>query len=579
MRTSPWLVPLPASSHELADASWDEVRALYEAVAAQPLDATTVDRWLPTWSRLEELLSEAAVRAMIAYTCDTSDPAKERAHLRFSAEIMPRAEEKSIELARRLVASGLSPVGLEIPLRRFRTAIAIFREANVPLMAGLEQLGAAYQRLTGAMTAEWEGRRLPLPMLAPFLQHPTRAVREQAWRASVLPYVDARPTLVELFDQMFRRRVEVARNAGFPSFREYIFAARFRFDYTPADCQRFHDAVEEVVVPALERTLAVRRARLGIESLRPWDLDVNPYRSTPIRPYDEPAELPRIAHRIFGRVDPVLGQWFQVMMDEGLLDLESRPGKAPGGYCDMLHASGRPFIFMNGSGVMEDVVTLFHEAGHAFHAFASHRQPFIWQRHPQAESAELASMSMELLALTHLARPVGYLDEVEARCARLDHLEGILSSLTHIASVDAFQHWLYVSGEGEDAEARDAAWLRIRQRFDPGVDWSGLTQERTARWYRQLHIFLHPLYYIEYGLAQLGALQVWRNTRRDPVAAVAAYRQFLDLGATRPLPELYATAGARLVFDGAGMRELVDLVEQEIEAVRSGLPPMEVARG
>jgi oligoendopeptidase F len=223
---------------------------------------------------------------------------------------------------------------------------------------------------------------------------------------------------------------------------------------------------------------------------------------------------------------------------------------------------------MNAAGVLEDINTLLHEVGHAFHAFAAHPLPYVWQRHPGAEAAELASMTMELLAARHLGPPAGMLSEQDAAIARLEHLEDLLSSLPHIASVDAFQTWIYTSGEGQDRNARDAAWLRIRSRFEQGVDWSGLTQERIARWSRQLHIYLYPFYYIEYGLAQLGALQVWRNHRQDGPQAVEAYRRFLSLGATRALPELYRAAGASLIFDAAGMRPLIDLVEEEMEGLR-----------
>jgi oligoendopeptidase F len=272
---------------------------------------------------------------------------------------------------------------------------------------------------------------------------------------------------------------------------------------------------------------------------------------------------------VFERVDPALGREFGTMIDERLLDLDSREGKAPGGYCDTLHVSGRPFIFMNAVGLTDDVNTLLHEAGHAFHAFASHHLPLLWQRHPGSEMAELASMSMELLAAPHLRRPAGFFAPEEWRQARLDHLEDVIITLAHVASIDAFQHWVYTDPAGADAAARDAAWLRIRSRFEQGVDWSGLEPERIARWYRQLHVFLYPFYYIEYGIAQLGALQVWRNSSRDAAGAVAAYRRFLALGATRPLPELYAEAGARLVFDAGRMAELVAVVEEEIEALRA----------
>jgi oligoendopeptidase F len=568
---SQYLVTLPASPAELADATWETILPLYEGIAETPLDAENVREWLGTWSRLEELVSEAASLSMIAYTCDTTDPAKEAAYLRFSTEIMPRAEEQSVRLARQFVESGLAPQGLETVVERFRTSIELFRDANVPLFAELEGLGAQYQKITGGMTAEWEGQRKPLPQLSPFLQHPDRTIRERAFRASVEPYVTARSELAALFNQMYDRRQRVASNAGFGSYRDYIFPAKFRFDYTPDDCRRFHDAVEQTVVPALTRTMVERQRRLRLDALRPWDLAVNPYRHETLRPYAAPRELPEISQRMFQRLDRRLGREFQRMLEEQLLDLESREGKAPGGYCDTLHARGRPFIFMNASGVMEDVTTLLHEAGHAFHAFAAHQQPFIWQRHPGSEAAELASMSMELLAGRWLARPVGFLSEPDARRAQLEHLEDVLSSLAHIASVDAFQHWIYTSGAGHDPVARDVEWLRIRARFEPVVDWSGLERERVARWYRQLHIFLYPFYYIEYGIAQLGALQVWRNSLNDAGSAVEAYRRFLALGATRPLPELYGQAGARLVFDAERMMELIRLVEEQAGVLRESI--------
>jgi oligoendopeptidase F len=562
---------LPERSEAFAGSRWQDLLPYYEALAAASLDATTVDGWLRDWSRLESLISEAASLAMIAYTCDTADEGKERAHLRFSTEIMPLAEEQSVRLARRFVALGIAGEGLETTLARFRASIEIFREANVPLFAELEGLAARYQRVTGSMLAEWEGEQVPLPRLTPFLQHPDRTIRERAFRSSTAPYLDARRELAALFDSMYELRQRAARQADFSDFQAFSFAAKHRFDYTPGDCARFHDAVEAIVVPAYARVLAARRSRLRLDSVRPWDLGVNLYRDEPIRPFQTGAELAERLQRVFGRVDPALARQWRTMIEEGLLDLDSRKGKAPGGYCDTLHVRGRPFIFMNASGVLDDVTTLLHEAGHAFHAFSANVLPFVWQRHPGAEAAELASMSMELLAGDHLGPPDGLLDERDATIARLDHLEDVLASLIHIASVDAFQSWLYTSGDGHDAAARDAAWLRLRGRFEQGVDWTGLIPERSARWYRQLHIFLYPFYYIEYGLAQLGALQVWGNSRSSPGSAVTAYRSFLAEGAVRPLPELYRAAGALLVFDGSAMRPLIETVEEEIERLRERL--------
>jgi oligoendopeptidase F len=549
-----------------------DIAPYFDDLAGRALDTESIESWLREWSRLEELVTEAAARAMIAYTIDTSDPAKEADHLRFSTEILPRMEERSVELAKKLLQTGYTSPSLETTLARFRTQIEIFREENVPIFAELEEHSARYQRITGSMTALWDGVERPLPQLQPFLKSRDREVRERAFRAASQPYLDQRGALAALFDKMYELRMRAARNAGFANFRDYIFPAKFRFDYTPEDCERLHEAIEQTASPAVERVLEARRQRLGLDRLRPWDLAVDPYREKPLHPFSDAGELVGKAQRVFDRVDPMLGREFQTMIDEGLLDLESRKGKAPGGYCETLHFHGRPFIFMNAVGLVDDVMTLLHEAGHAFHAFASHPLPLIWQRHPGSEAAELASMSMEFLASPHLTEPVGYFSGAEARSAWLEHLEDVLLSLVHIASVDAFQTWIYTSGQGGDAVARDEAWLRLRTRFERGVDWSGLERERVARWYRQLHIFMYPFYYIEYGIAQLGALQVWRNSLKDPVTAVSRYREALALGAVRKLPEIYQTAGARLTFDVETIGELVQLVEEHIERARGELP-------
>jgi oligoendopeptidase F len=564
---------LSITPEAIAKASWSDIRPHFDALATRDLDHDSVEAWLADWSRLEAMLTEAASRAMIRYTVDTRDKAAEQDHLRFSMEILPQAEERSVALQKRLVASGHVSPALETVLRGFRASIEIFRDANVPIMSQLEEHSASYQRITGGMTAPWEGKELPLPQLAPFLKEPDRDVRERAFRASTAPYVAARDELATLFDQMHGLRQQVAKNAGFATFRDYVFKAKLRFDYSPADCERFHDAVERHVMPAYRRLMTHRREQLGVDTLRPWDLAVDLYGAKPLRPFRDGAELAGRARAVFDRVDPALGAQFGIMIDEQLLDLDSRAGKAPGGYCDTLHWTGRPFIFMNAVGLIDDVMTLMHEAGHAFHAFAAGHLPLVWQRHPGSEACELASMSMELLSAPHLERPLGYFAPDDLRRARLEHLEDVIVTLAHVASVDAFQHWIYTDPDGADAMARDAAWLRIRSRFDQGVDWSGLERERTARWYRQLHVFLYPFYYIEYGIAQLGALQVWRNSLRDPVEAVRRYRDALALGNTRPLPDIYAAAGTRLAFDGDTIAELVQLVEEQADLLRRQVPP------
>ena len=355
---------------------------------------------------------------------------------------------------------------------------------------------------------------------------------------------------------MYALRQQAARNAGFANFRDYVFPAKFRFDYTPADCERFHEAVERTAAPAVERMLEGGARRLGLDALRPWDLAVDPYRAA------RSARSPRWknsspARDVFDRVDPALGHEFQTMIDERLLDLDSRKGKAPGGYCETLHFRGRPFIFMNAVGLVDDVMTLLHEAGHAFHAFASHPQPLIWQRHPGSEAAELASMSMELLAGPHLVRPVGYFTPEDHRSAWLEHLEDVLLSLVHIASVDAFQTWIYTSGEGRDATpatppgsgsgaASSGGWT--------GADWSGsgspdgIASSTSSCTRSTTSSTASP---------SSARFRSGATACAGPRQAVARYREALALGAVRPLPEMYRAAGAELTFDRRAIGELV----------------------
>jgi oligoendopeptidase F len=566
------MIELPASPEAFRDAAWDDVLPYYNQLADVPLtrDDAVVEPWLATWSRLDTLVGEAGTLAMIAYTANTADASAEQAYLRFSMEIFPRLEEQQVRLARRLLDLGWSRPDLETTLRRFRTDIEIFREANVARSAQIEELSAAYQKVTGGLSVEWDGERKTIPQLQPYLKSADRAARERAFRLGASAYLEQRDVLAEQFDRMYALRVEVAREAGFADYQQYCFAAKHRFDYTPDDCARFHEAVIETVTPATERLMAYRQQSLGVDTLRPWDVTVDLNITEPLRPFDNVGTFVSRAQRIFDRVDPELGSRFRIMSDERLLDLESRPGKAPGGYCTDLSFRGRPFIFMNAVGVPDDVNTLIHEAGHCFHDFATHALPFTWQRRTGHEAAELASMSMELLAMPYLVTPDGYYSPEQARVAWLEHLEDVLGSLVHIASVDAFQAWIYTNPAGADRDARDAQWLSLRSQFEAGVDWSGLERERVSRWYRQLHIFELPFYYIEYGIAQMGALQVFRNAVQDAGSAVTAYKQFLSLGGTRSLPDLYKAAGVQLVFDAATMRELVEFVEERIEALRAG---------
>lgn len=568
------VIALPASPDAFRDAPWSEVLPYYEQLAAWPLrpDAATMQPWLDTWSTLDALLSEAGALAMIAYTGDTADAEAEARYLRFSMEIFPQIEEQQVRLARRLVEVGWSRPDLDTVVRRFRTDIEIFREANVARFAQIEEISAAYQKVTGGMNVDWDGTPKTIPQLQPYLKSTDRAVRERAFRAGADAYLAQRDVLADQFDAMYQLRVAVAKEAGFADYQQYAFAAKHRFDYTPESCRQFQEAVRAAVTPAVGRLMERRRRVLGVSSVRPWDLEVDLDLAEPLQPFQEIDAFVEGSQRMFDRLDGELGNRFRVMVQESLLDLGSRPGKAPGGYCTGLPHRGRPFIFMNAVGVPVDVNTLVHEAGHCFHDFASHALPWTWQRHTGHEAAELASMSMELLALPYLVKPNGFYTAEQARVAWLEHFEDLLTSLVHIASVDAFQAWIYTDPAGADRDARDAQWLTIRSQFESGIDWSGLERERLSRWYRQLHIFELPFYYIEYGIAQLGAMQVLRNAVADPAAAVASYKHFLTLGGTKSLPELYAAAGVRLVFDAETMAELVAFIEERIALLLAGDP-------
>ena len=556
---------------QFKDATWEEILPLYEELVNRPLaanDTEAIEAWLNDWNALDVAISEAASLANVAVSCDSEDPAKEAAHLRFSSEIGPKRGQQLVLLANKLLDTGYTRPDLETTLRRFRTDRDLFREENIPLQQEISKLNNEYNKICGSMTVEWEGEEIPLPRLSPFLLDPDREIREKAWHLQFQPYIEKRDELADIFDKQLETRQQIARNAGFANYRDYIFEDKYRYDYTPEDCFAFHDAVEQTFVPAVARRHERRKEEMGLDTLRPWDLGSDPFGRPALRPYDTIEEMNSTAERIFENVDPLLGEQFGIMRQEELLDLDSRKGKRPGGFCTSFPHRKRPFIFMNSSGVGGDIRTLLHEAGHAFHGFASSALPFIYQRMYGSEMAEVASMSMELLSAPYLRKEDGgyYNDEDYAR-ARTEHLESIISLLTWVATVDAFQHWIYTDPAASNRDARDAKWIEIWSRFDPNTDWSGLEQERTARWYKQLHIFLYPFYYIEYAVAQLGALQVWRNALQDQAKAVQDYRSALALGGSRPLPELFDAAGARLIFDAEGMAEMVELIECELDSV------------
>lgn len=553
---------LPRQPTDFMEWPWAQIEPCYRELAERPLSAATVSGWLADWSRLAELVSETYERLYVAITVDTTDETARQRYDAFLDEIYPNSQAANQQLIDKLLASGLEPPGLAIPLRNLRAEAEIFRPENLPLLSQELKLNAEYDKIIGAQTILWEGQEITLDQLRPVYQDLDRSRREHAWRLACERQLADRQAIDELWGQLLPLRIQIARNAGLPDYRAYRWKQMLRFDYTPADCARFHQAIEKVVVPAALRLYEKRRRLLGVDTLRPWDLEVDPLGRPPLRPYQHIDQLISGVSAMFHQVDPQLGEYFDIMRREGLLDLENRKGKAPGGYCTDFIASRRPFIFMNAVGLHDDVQTLLHEGGHAFHVFETNPLPYIQQKKVGLEFAEVASTSMELLATPYLSTAGKFYSPQDAARARITFLRELICFLPYMAVVDAFQHWVYQDPQAALRPAhRDARWAELWDRFMIGVDWSGLEAVKVTGWQRKLHITQSPFYYVEYGLAQLGALQIWRNSLKDPKGATAAYRRALALGGTASLTELYHTAGAKLIFDADSLKEIIDFVE------------------
>ncbi|MDG2424070.1 MAG: M3 family oligoendopeptidase, partial [Phycisphaerales bacterium] len=390
-----------------------------------------------------------------------------------------------------------------------------------------------------------------------------RETREGAWAATINRRYQDHEAIDGIYDELIVLRNRIALNADCEDFRDYMFKAMHRFDYTPVDCEAFHKGVEKLCVPLQHAANRQRQDTLGVSTLRPWDLEVDTKGRSPLLPFDGADELVAKTSGLFHRMDSGLGDLFDRLRGADCLDLDSRKGKAPGGYQYNRDRRRIPFIFMNAAGLQRDVETMIHEAGHAFHSMLSEQEPLVAYRHAPIEFAEVASMSMELLAHPFLDE---FYTAEEADRARRKHLEGIVDTLSWIATIDAFQHWIYTHPD-HDHDQRDIYWLELHARFGPDVDWSGFEGQRAKFWHKQLHLFGVPFYYIEYGIAQLGALQLWSQYRRDPERGLENYRRAMALGGSKPLPQLFEAAELKFDF-GSGMMELLmDDVQEALEAV------------
>lgn len=561
----------PKTTPEILGWQWDKIEPFYKQLTAVQLNAGNIDSWLQDWSDLADYTFDQYSRLYVATTVNTEDEAAQTGLKTYLETTFVKAPVYEQQLKEMLLASGLEPAGLEIPIRNMRAEADLYREENLELLAEEQKLNTEYDKLNGARTVMWEGEERTLPQMHPILvEESDRDKREKAWRLVRDRVLEDREATHDLWRKYFDLRVKIAANADKESYREYAWQQKLRFAYTPADSKTFTDAIEKVVVPAVQRLMDRRKAQMGLDSIRHWDMYIDPLSRPALKPIDTMDEFIEGTARIFDKVDSRLSRHYHAMMENDLLDLDNRKGKAPGGYCTIYPVNREPFIFMNAVGLHDDMQTLLHEAGHAFHVYESGRMPYQMQSmNSPMEFNEVASMAMELLAAPYLEAS-GLYTSAEAARARIEHLEGVITFWPYMALVVAFQHWIYENpDEGRDPEKCDIKWSELWDRFMPFIDYSGMEDYKPAQWHRQLHIHQMPFYYIEYGLAQLGAVQVWGNALENQAKAVEDYLKALSLGCTVTLPELFETAGAKFAFDATTLNKYVDLIEEQIEILEA----------
>jgi len=548
--------------------TWGELKPYFDNLLDRSLDTeAALKQWFHDRSELESIIGEDMAWRYIRMTCYTENEEYRNAYQDFIQNIQPEIAPVADQLNKQAAASPFldklaGKPGYDIMIRTLRKEIEIFREENVPLYTEINIETQKYAQISGAMTLEWEGQEMTLPQASVLLMSTDRAIREAIFNKVAARRLQDKDTLNTLFTGLISLRDRVAKNAGFKNFRDYMFKSLGRFDYTPQDCFNFHDAIQKQVVPMLNDLSRERKTALAVTELRPWDKAVDPEGREALKPFGTGQELTDKTIEVFKRLDPFLGQCLQVMKAMGHLDLESRKGKAPGGYNYPLAEVGVPFIFMNATSTLRDMVTIMHEGGHAIHNFLTRELELNDFKSTPSEVAELASMSMELLSMDHW--DVFFTNEADLKRAKREHLEDIIETLPWVATIDKYQHWLY-ENPGHSLDERRKQWNVIFDQFaDTITDWSGLQEAKDYLWQKQLHLYEVPFYYVEYGMAQLGAIAVWRNFRKDPKAGLQGYQNALKLGYMQSIPEIYAAAGIRFDFSSAYIKELMDFVREEL---------------
>ena len=554
---------------------WKSLEPYFQELEQRPLDTrVALEQWLLDMSELEAVLSEDACWRQIRMTCDTENKSLEEAFNYFCMEIQPKIQPYADRLNRRLVENPhtqeLDPKDYFTYLRSVKKRIELFREANIPLYAEASVLAQQFGVISGKMTVEVSGNEYTLQQASKFLESPDRSLREDVYRKIQERRGQDKDALNDLYTKLIEIRNRQALNAGFANYRDFKFEELGRFDYTKEDTFHFHEAVREYVVPLVNRINEKKRKKLGLDTLRPWDVEAEPDGIKPLRPFTNGDDLLTKTIACFNRLNPFFGDCLHTMLKMGRFDLESRKGKAPGGYNCPLAETGAPFIFMNASGQMGDLTTMVHEGGHAIHSFLTHPLKLSAFKEYPMEIAEVASMSMELFTMDHWDL---FFDAKNDLARAKEHqLERVITIFPWIATIDKFQHWIY-ENPFHSLEERKEKWMEILEEFSShSVDWQGLEEFREYGWQKQLHLFEVPFYYIEYGIAQLGALGLWMQYKRNKEKALQNYIQALSLGGTRTLPELYDAAGLKFNFAKEQIKHLMDFVGEEMEKITGDTP-------
>lgn len=550
--------------------SWEDLAPYFEQLEQRIIDSVLdLEKWLRDASELESVISEEACWRQIRMTCDTQDPKLAESFEFFMTRIQPQIQPVADRLNRKLIdspfANQLDHEQYFTYLRNVRKNIDLFQESNIPIQAELNVAQQEYGVIAGKMSVEVNGQEYTLQQAAKFLEDPDRSVRESVYHKIFQRRQEDRGALDQLFDKLLEKRNQLALNAGFSDYRSYRFIELGRFDYTPADCAAFHQAVQTEVMPLVDQLLEKKRRELGVDKLKPWDLEAEPIGITPLRPFDKGSDLIDKTIECLRDLDPFFSNCLSTMKEMGRLDVESRKGKAPGGYNCPLAETGAPFIFMNAAGTLDDVTTMVHESGHAVHSFLCHPLALNGFKEYPTEIAEVASMSMELFTMDHWS--VFFPNPQELKRAKQQQLERVITLFPWIATIDEFQHWLYLN-QGHTPEAREKTWLEILNKYTSSViDVSGTEEYRAFLWQRQLHLFEVPFYYIEYGIAQLGAIGMWQQYQQDPKKALTRYQEALKAGGTRTLPELFKLAGLPFDFSPSHIGGLMRFVKAELEKI------------